>query len=238
MSMNFSEFKKLITADPWSQDPEVLRARHSDPRFEQAAIEAQKMEQRIKAAVNIAPPDGLLDEIKAIVLQTPPQRTWMPWALAASILIAIGAVAIGWQQSHQWENVEGYLVEHYSHDGEKLIGEATAQVSAAEVERMMAGLNASTGEPLTGMIRLIKYCPTPQGRGAHLIVDTKNGLMTIVFMPKTRVRDGEILEFDHKQAYMVNLDHGSAAIIGRNEQSIDGLQTLVRNSITSTLTES
>jgi hypothetical protein len=47
MSMNFSEFKKLIGADPWSQDPEVLRARNSAPEFEQAAGDAEAFERKL-----------------------------------------------------------------------------------------------------------------------------------------------------------------------------------------------
>jgi len=238
MSMNFSEFKKQITAEPWSQDPTLLRARSSDPQFEQAALEAQRMDQKIQSAVNVAAPEGLLEDIKAIVHQPASPRRWMPLALAASILIALGAVAIGWQETHQWNSVEEYLVEHYSHDGDRLVNDATTLVPAEEVQRIMASLNASAGQSLTGMVKLIKYCPTPQGRGAHLVVSTADGPMTIVFMPQTRVTDGETLEFDHKHAYMVNLDHGSAAIIGRSEQPVSNLQTLVRNSITSTLSES
>jgi len=231
--MNFSEFKKLIIADPWSQNPEVLLARQSDPLFEQVALEVQAMERKIQAAVNVPAPDGLLDEIKAIVHHPSSLRRWVPWALAASILIAVSATAIGWKQSHQWDSVEDYLVDHYSHDGEMLIGKATDRVPAEEVERVMASLNAAAGQSLTGMVKFIKYCPTPQGRGAHLVVSTADGPMTIVFMPWNKVRDGEMLEFDHKHAYMVNLEHGSAAIIGRSEQPVSSLQALVRSSITS-----
>jgi len=238
MSMGFSEFKKHIIADPWSQDPAIVRARESDPRFEQAALEAQSLNKKLESAVSIPAPEGLLEDIKTIVHSPTSQRRWLPWAMAASILIAIGAFSIGWKQTHQWDSVEDYLVDHYSHDGERLMGEATGPVSAAEVEQIMASLNATAGQSLTGMVKLIKYCPTPDGRGAHLVVSTDDGPMTIVFMPKTRVTDGEILEFDQKHAYMVNLDHGSAAIIGRSEQPVGKLQTLVRNSITSTLSES
>lgn len=161
MSMNFSEFRKLIIADPWSQEPELVLARKSDPP-------------------NSKQPPLML----------------RPW-----------------------------------------IRKATTRVPAEEVERIMASLNASAGQSLTGMVKLIKYCPTPLGRGAHLVVSTADGPMTIVFMPRTKVRDGEMLEFDHKHAYMVNLEHGSAAIIGRSEQPVSGLQALVRSSITSSQAE-
>ena len=45
MSMNFSDFKRLLGADPRSQDPETLRARQSAPEFETAALEGVEVEE-------------------------------------------------------------------------------------------------------------------------------------------------------------------------------------------------
>ena len=62
MSMNFSEFKKLIGADPWNQDPETLRARNSAPEFETAAKEAEAFEEKLQSALRIQAPADLLDD--------------------------------------------------------------------------------------------------------------------------------------------------------------------------------
>lgn len=231
MSMSFSEFKKLILADPWSQAPEVLEARKSSPEYEQAALAARAFERRIDAAVKVAAPDGLIDSIKTIAQPSNRSRNWMPWALAASILVAVGTVGIIWKQSHQWDSVEDYLADHYAHDGHSFLAEAGGTVPGAEVSRMMASLNATAGEKLTGMVEFIKYCPTPDGRGAHMVVSTADGPMTIIFMPNTQVVDGEMIEFGQEHAYVVNLTHGSAAIIGRKEQPVESLQALVRSAI-------
>ena len=118
MSMNFSEFKKLIGADPWNRDPETLRARNSAPEFETAAAEAEAFEEKLQSALHIQPPAGLLDDIKGVSreiesIQPARKRNWMPLALAASLLIAVGAVGMVWKQSRQWDNVEAYLSDHY-----------------------------------------------------------------------------------------------------------------------------
>lgn len=231
MSMNYSEFKKLIMADPWSQAPEVLEARQSAPEFEQAALDAQALANSIEAAVKVSAPADLLNSIKAIAQPTVRQRSWMPWALAASILVAVGAAGIGWKQSHQWDSVEAYLAEHYSHDGELFLGKAGDTVPGAEVSKIMASLNATAGQQLAGQVKFIKYCPTPNGKGVHMVVSTADGPMTIIFMPNTQAPDGEMVEFGQEHAYVVNLEHGSAAIIGRKEQPVQSLQALVRSSI-------
>ena len=231
MSMDFSKFKRLIGADPWNRDPETLRARNSAAEFEKAAQEAEAFERKLQTALGIHAPEDLLTDIKRISQQPVQPRNWMPLALAASLVIAVGAVSVVWNQSRHWESVEAYLADHYSHDGASVLRLVSESVSEQDINRIMAGLNASAGRQLTGMVRFIKYCPTPGGRGAHMVVSTGQGPMTIIFMPKTQVVDGEIVEFDQMQAYMVNLEHGSAAIIGKTSQPLEVLESVVRNSI-------
>ena len=64
-----------------------------------------------------------------------------------------------------------------------------------------------------------------------MVVNTDQGPMTIIFMPETQVADGDVVEFDQMHAYMVDLEHGSAAIIGRRSQPVKSLETLVRSSL-------
>ena len=236
MSMNFSEFKKLIGADPWNRDPETLRARNSAPEFEVAAAEAEVFEEKLQSALQIQPPADLLEGIKSISreiesIQPARKRNWMPLALAASLLIAVGAVGMVWKQSRQWDNVEAYLADHYSHDGDTLVTQATDIVSEQAVVKIMASLNASADQQLAGRIKFIKFCPTPEGRGAHMVVSTDQGPMTIIFMPKTQVTDGELVRFEQMHAFLVNLEHGSAAIIGKQSQAVESMEAVIRKSL-------
>ena len=231
MSMNFSEFKKLIGADPWNRDPDTLRARNSAPAFENAAAEAEAFEEKLQNALHVDPPADLLDSIKGISQQPEQRRNWMPLAMAASLLIAIGALGMVWKQSGQIESVEAYLADHYSHDGAALVAKATGTAAEQDIVRIMASLDASAGQQLSGRIKFIKYCPTMSGRGAHMIVDTDQGPMTIIFMPKTQVDDGKMLKFDQMHALLVNLKHGSAAIIGEQSQAVETLEPVVRGSL-------
>jgi hypothetical protein len=229
--MNFSEFKKLIGADPWNRDPETLRARNSAPEFETAAAEAEAFEEKLQSALHIQPPADLLDEIKNINRQPVQRRNWMPLALAASLLIAVGSISMVWKQSRQWDSVEAYLADHYSHDGSALVAQATEVVAEQDIIKIMASLGASADKQLSGRIRFIKFCPTPEGRGAHMVVSTQQGPMTVIFMPNTQVTDGELVQFDRMHAFLVNLEQGSAAIIGEQTQSVESMETVIRESL-------
>ena len=117
MSMNFSEFKRLLGADPRSRDPELQRARHSSPEFEQAATRAEKFETILERSASIPAPDGLMEDIKAISQQqavSTKSKGWRRMALAASVLIAVGAAGLTWKMNPQWDSVEDYLAYHYN----------------------------------------------------------------------------------------------------------------------------
>jgi hypothetical protein len=64
-----------------------------------------------------------------------------------------------------------------------------------------------------------------------MVVSTNQGPMTIILMPKTKVIDGEMVEFDQMHALLVSLDQGSAAIIGERSQSVESLVDMVRGSL-------
>ena len=81
------------------------------------------------------------------------------------------------------------------------------------------------------MVGLIKYCPTPAGKGAHMVINTDQGPITVIFMPDTTVTDGDIVEFDGMKAQLVSLERGSAAIIGTLTQPVSSFHTLVQNAI-------
>ena len=78
---------------------------------------------------------------------------------------------------------------------------------------------------------MIKYCPTPDGKGVHMILNTETGPVTVFYMPDTQVTDKELLAFDNMEAILVDLQSGSAAIIGPDQQLISSLYNLVQDSI-------
>jgi len=233
MSMNFSEFKRLLGAEPRSGDPEFQRARHSSPEFEQAAADAERFETKLERATLIPAPDGLMKDIMAISLQpSEPAKSkdWWPLALAASILLAVGAAGITWNMNRGWDSVEDYLVYHYRHDGEKMMARVDGG-TASDVQAILAELDVQANPALADIVSVIKYCPTPDGKGVHMILNTETGPVTVIYMPHTRVTDGEMLAFDNVEAVLVELQSGSAAIIGPDRQLISSLSAIIQDSL-------
>jgi hypothetical protein len=234
MSMNFSEFKELLGADPMNVDPETLRARASGPEFEQAATEAEAFEQKLKSAVDISvDTESLVSDILA-VRETPSRRSPVWMAMAASVVMVTGVVAYLWDGIVQPDTVEEYVVQHFNHDGEKLLAKAGGPVNTEKVSAMMARWDLQAAPELMNRVTFIKKCITINGTGAHMIVQTDNGPVNLLVMPNTQVTDRALVSFDNMQAHLIALGGGSAAIIGRDDQSVSAIDALIRGSISST----
>jgi len=231
--MNFSEFIRILGAEPRSGDPEFQRARHSSPEFEQASDAAERFEAKLDRATAIPAPDGLIEDLRAISQQMPeePSRNgWWPMALAASLLMAVGASGLVWKMNHTWDSVEDYLVEHYRHDGERLVAMADGGAEH-DVQAVLAEFDVQATPALADIVGVIKFCPTPDGTGVHMVLNTESGPVTVIYMPDTEVTDKEMLAFDRVEAVLVDLQSGSAAIIGAGSQRISSLYAIVHDSI-------
>jgi hypothetical protein len=230
MSMNFSEFKRWLGSDPGSQDPEFLRARESSPEFAAAAAESERFERSLQRALALPAPQGLTDRLKQLAERkhaAPPSRYF---ALAASVVLAVSAAVIVWRADSGSQSIEQYVASHYDLDGPMVLQRGEGRV-ASDVEELLASFDLRMTPDAAGRVGYIMLCPTPAGIGVHFMLHTDIGPVTVIVMPATPVDDGKRFDFDGMQAQLVALDRGSAAIIGRSDQDIDGMYAFVQQSI-------
>lgn len=233
MSMDFSEFRLRLGAEPRQQDEEVRAARDVSAEFEAEARSAELFEDRLEQAFNVPVPDGLLDEL-ADISRTPaepePVRKRWPLALAASMLIAVGAAGMAWKLNPSWDSVEAYVVDHYRHDGPQMLTQ-TGGESAQKVQDILSEFEVSAAPALADIVGVIKYCPTPEGKGVHMVLNTPTGPLTVIYMPETAVTDRQVMSFDDVEAMLVELKNGSAVIVGADRQGLQDYYALVQQSI-------
>lgn len=228
--MDFSEFLRRLGAEPRSTDPELRAARDQSPEFEAAASEAERFEAELERALRLEAPADLLDELAAIGAKPQASKRWLPMAVAASLLVAVGAAGVAWKMNRSWDSVEAYVIDHYRHDGPQVVAMAQA-VEAEVVQRFLADFEVSAEPPLADIVGVIKYCPTPGGKGVHMVLNTNSGPITLIYMPGTAVSDHKSITFDGVEAMLVELPHGSAAIIGNGQQPIEDFYAVVHDSI-------
>lgn len=230
MSMDFTEFRRKLGAEPRSEEPDFLAACDATAEHQEAAAQARDLEAKLDRAVEVPPPADLLNILQAIPGNAArPTRRW-PLALAASVLVAVGAAGVGWQMNQGWDSVEDFVVDHYRHDGSKVLAHAL-EGSYGDATEILAKFDVDAAPQLANIIDVIKYCPTPGGKGVHMILNTESGPITVFYMPHTQVDDQEMLAFDGKEALLVDLENGSAAIVGTGAQNIQDYYAVVHDSI-------
>lgn len=234
MSMDYSEYQRLLGADPRNRDPAFLAARESSPEFRAAAEAADRFEALLEQAVALEAPADLTEGLSRIPVSDKhplrERRAWWPIAVAASILLMVGAAGLVWKMQPAWDTVPDYVVDHYRHDGAMLLARGDGH-AVVEVSDMLAAFGVEAAPELAGIVNVIKSCPTPDGRGVHMVVNTDRGLLTVIYMPDTSVTDGERLTFDDREALLVALPKGSAVIIGAGQQGISDFHALVQGAI-------
>jgi len=190
-------------------------ARRAAPEFEAAAAEAERFEALLERALALPVPADLAPAVARA--RTTRARHWWPTALAAGLLLAVGAASLTWSLRPAWDSVEDYLVDHYRHDGVRAIA-LLDRGAAPPVAELLAEFRLGAEPALADIVGVIKVCPTPGGRGLHMVLDTRRGPVTVIYMPDVEVTDRERLVFDGLEAILVDAPGGSAAIIGEAVQ--------------------
>jgi hypothetical protein len=224
MSMNFSEFRRILGAEPRNQESEFLEARSSDPEFTQAADLAEVFECKLDRALELDTPASLVNDIKAISTTTPARsnKLWQQFAIAAGVLMAVGVTGMVWNMNRGWDSVEDYVVDHFEHDGKKLLVMAEDGRSH-DLADILARFGIQMTDDLAGSVDYSRICPTPDGKGVHLVINTSQGPVSVLLMPETPVSDGQDIHFDGMHARLLSLNTGSAVVIGNDEQELENI---------------
>jgi len=210
--MDFTEFKRKLGAEPRSSDPEYVAARDASPEHREAAEKADRFEKRLEQALDIPVPPDLVEQVLAAPVRRQ-RRTLWPLALAASLVVVIGGALLIYNDTHRWASVEAYVMDHYRHDGAKVL-ELAAGGPSGDIQEILGAFGLHAEPALAGMVRLVKFCPAPGGKGVHMVLDTDTGPVTVFYLPETQVNDRQVIHFDGRQAMLVSLERGAAVIVG------------------------
>lgn len=225
--MSSSEFEKNLGAEPRQTAARLESEGPLSPEQRAAVDEALAFEDRLEDALRVpADEQALLDTLlstpgKARRRFEPP--TWL--ALAASVFILVGVSGLLWVSvgPRGTPSVADYVASHYAHDGAAVLARADGGTTAGDVQTVLARLGVQASEDLTGQVQFIKFCPTPDSQGAHMILATQDGPATVIFMPAVQVDEPMLLRLDGVHAQVVSLERGAAAIIGVSDSTANHL---------------
>jgi len=234
--MNLLEFKRRLMTAPGERDAAMRAARAKGPEFEAAATESERFEARLKRALAVPVPHALADRIifeQSLSAPDDARGRWMQWsAMAAAVALAVAVVAFNLapratapgdgasvtvaSQMPTMAELQQHIAWHWGHDGPAVLSVAEQAPAAPDrIRHLFAELGLDVEPELLDRVRLGKFCPTPDGAGAHVVLETDAGPVTVYYMPRTRIPESPatIQLDDNMESLLVNLERGSMALV-------------------------
>lgn len=214
MSMNLLEFRRRLMTDPDRKDPEMADARRKHP---DEAARSDRFEARLKTALDVTPPPDLVERLQRIpdeAASSPGRPGWLwPASLAATLALGILLGAFLATGTDEAIPLDAYLAAHWADDGEMALQAMRTSVPEAELESVMHALDFTLDPATREQVRFVKLCPAPDGVGAHLVLATDSGPVTVYYLPGLQARREADLEIDGMRAWVADLETGAISVI-------------------------
>jgi len=221
--MNCLDFRREKLADPRRLSAAATAHVGECPTCHAFAHEVDEAEQALDRALQTHVPEGLADRI--IFRSRRPRIAWRAWALAASLLAAVG-VGFFLGTSRQPADIYARLaIEHVVMEPESLTTVQTADPKAFQAVVQAFG---GTLKELPGKIRYIKLCPVEDGMGWHVVFETPEGLATLILVPGKRLSRFETATAGKWSALARPVQGGYYAIVTESPAATSSFEKMLR----------
>lgn len=224
--MNCLEFRREKLADPRRLSGEAQTHVRECVACAGFAREIDETETRLADAFSVRVPEGLADRI--LLARHRAWRTqWTSWALAAGLVMALAVV---WNQV-QVSPAERYArgaIEHVLMEPQFLT-EVQAGAPAA-LQTAVEEFGGKMREPIA-RVRLVKVCPAGDGRARHIVLETPEGLATVILVPDKRVASAATAKANGMSALVQPTPRGHYVIVAGSQAATASVDRLLRNRV-------
>ena len=227
--MSSSDFEQRLGAEPRETARELDARADRDPEQVAAVEDALAFERKLEEALRLPVDEkALIGDLLAVRETRRGIPAW--WGVAASVLLVAGLTSVLLFRG-EGPDVADYVQGHYHHDGASVLASASTAPNPEDVQAVLASLGASASPALAGRVQYIKFCPTPDSRGAHMVLNTPDGPATVIFMPAVSLSEPMVLQLDGEEARVVGLESGAAAIIGVDATTAGQVQASLQDGL-------
>ncbi len=233
--MNCDDYKQAIAANP----DDVAAAAHVQDCGDCMAYreDMQAFNQSLKAAMEIKVPDlKLLDlpdiDVADNVVSLHKRRvkslpTW--FALAATVVLAVFIGVRFSSDTHDGDSLENQLLAHMDHEPYAMQVSAKP-VSDSRLARVVPA-KIATMDHDAGLITYAQSCTINGHEVPHLVIQGKNGPITILLMPEEMVSENSRINGENVEGVILKVGDGSVAIIGEREEDLEEVKQNILDSV-------
>ena len=187
--MDDLEFRRKVFSDPNSQDPDFLAAVSEDKGRQNTLNDLKALDEKLFNAMNVDVPDRLAE--KLILRQQLKQhrvqkrRTGFMLAMAASVAFVAG-IAFTLLRNAPVDLAE-HAIAHVYHEGDAMF--ASQNISYDQVNKQLVSLVNMKGAHFTqqpGEVFYSAYCDFQGVRSLHLVMQGKQGKVTLFIVPEEK----------------------------------------------------
>ncbi len=183
-------------------------------------------ESLLERALRIDVPD------KATTASRRKSRLWLPVAIAASLVLAVGVVVNGLYDARYFggDDLSADVVAHMHHEPGSLRRTGTL-VDPGEFDQVLrqAGARLSVAPP---SVSYVKLCPFRGRMVAHFVVQASHGPVTVLLLPDEQISSRVTLDEDGFIGTLLPLDEGgSIAVVGEADEDIDEVKNQVASAL-------
>ena len=201
-------------------------AQGEDPHFEARIVEALK----------IPVPDLIMPELPEIetskvvsLADRRPKRAPVWLAIAATVALA-AMLGVRLFEPPEYASLADEIVAHLDHEPWAL-RVTDVPVSDKRLNRIVPS-NIANLDHDAGLITYAQTCNINGNDVPHLVIQGKNGPVTVILLPDERVSEAETFGGESIQGVLIPVGNGSIAIIGEKNEDLEAIQKSLMNSVT------
>jgi hypothetical protein len=230
--MNCFEFRRKILASPRERTGEYEQHVRGCAGCGDLANEVERFEGALHDALLVPVPDALAARVLLRHKVRQPTRVFGVWALAASLILAVG-VALHLNRdlvepesqvaTHSEQQVAVAAIS-YVLDYEPQLLEENRTGDPAEMRQALMQLGLRL--PVSGVtVRYLGKCPVvPDGTGEHIVLKTAHGQATLILAPSRSFASREMISHRERTAIVSPVRDGGYILIADSPKTIRYLE--------------
>jgi len=229
--MNCLEFRRICIATSDSVDEDFLAHKQQCPECAALAEEMGQFDRYLNEAMVIDPPSGLASRILLRQSLFNEKRTrrqfYFAYALAASLVLALGVTFSVLQ--YQGNTLDEAVIAYIINDLEPRRTELDIQ------SQQLQSLFNSVGMKVSGNLGTVNYarrCYIRDQVSLHLVLAGSKGPVTVIVMPEDPIENTIPIEHTYFNGIIVPCPKGSMAIVGEPGESLNEVETKMREAVT------
>jgi hypothetical protein len=224
--LNCLEFRRVKLSDPRTMSPQALLHQKSCPHCHALACEIDEIEQKLDRFAEQSIPAGLEERILLSHDRRSVHRI-RTLALAATVLLVASVGFFGWNKGFDKDPAQ-MAIEHVVNEPKALVG--LRNDDTAFFEKVLADFGGRLRAPL-GKVRYMKLCAEAEGNGWHVVLETEQGLATLMLIPGNGVNAQRFAASHGWHALVEPAGRGYYAIVTQTPGQTEALQELIRERV-------